>query len=261
MPVGKYLNFIFTPFNNMKYPLKFNLESSFSKIPFRLNRIIGLLILVHLLLVQQTGLDALMFDAMLLWAMVASLMSIKKSQFRPLLHGNFSIPTGCGILAALLISCTIWGQQELFLRIYPTLVIAGLAAYAGGTSGLRKVLPIIAFCCLIIPTRALLASQTFLAEPTAQLTNHLLALCGLHLDRQHADLKMGEHLVRILPECASVGSMRRMLLLGLWAALIRPTPFIKNLWIPLLTCLYVFIANGLRVAALVGFRVTDNNTT
>jgi exosortase/archaeosortase family protein len=239
--------------------LKFNTDSLFRKDRWITNSIFSSFVLIHLLLVQQTGLDALMFDALLLWAMVGSWTIIQGTTGRSLRKQKFSTALSASIFVCLLIGCALWGKQEIFLRLYPLITVTSFATAFSGSSGLRKFLPILLLCGLMLPTRDMLATQTFLAEPTAKFANSILSLGGLNIDRQHANLTMGEHVVRILPECASVGSMRRMLLLGIGFTLIQPTPLVKNLWIPLLTCFYAFVENGVRVAALVGFKVTDNN--
>jgi exosortase/archaeosortase family protein len=213
-------------------------------------------VLLHLFLVKQTGLDALIFDALLLWPMVVSWAIIQKAKASQ----QFPTALSVSMFFGLIISCILWGQQELFLRMYPLIAVASLVIAFRGPITLRKVLPILLLCGLMLPTRDMLATQAWLAEPTAKFANSILSLGGLDIDRHQANLTMSEHIVRILPECASVGSMRRMLLLGIGFTLIQPTSFVKNLWIPLLTCFYAFTANGLRVAALVGVKVTDNNT-
>jgi exosortase/archaeosortase family protein len=243
---NSHLQFLFHPLCQYKTMLKLNV-AHFTCSSF---------VLLHLFLVKQTGLDALIFDALLLWPMVVSWAIIQKAKASQ----QFPTALSVSMFVGLIISCILWGQQELFLRMYPLIAVASLVIAFRGPITLRKVLPILLLCGLMLPTRDMLATQAWLAEPTAKFANSILSLGGLDIDRHQANLTMSEHIVRILPECASVGSMRRMLLLGIGFTLIQPTSFVKNLWIPLLTCFYAFTANGLRVAALVGVKVTDNNT-
>jgi exosortase/archaeosortase family protein len=243
---NSHLQFLFHPLCQYKTMLKLNVA----------HFVCSSFVLLHLFLVKQTGLDALIFDALLLWPMVVSWAIIQKAKASQ----QFPTALSVSMFVGLIISCILWGQQELFLRMYPLIAVASLVIAFRGPITLRKVLPILLLCSLMLPTRDMLATQAWLAEPTAKFANSILSLGGLDIDRQQANLTMSEHIVRILPECASVGSMRRMLLLGIGFTLIQPTSFVKNLWIPLLTCFYAFTANGLRVAALVGVKVTDNNT-
>lgn len=216
----------------------------------------GTPIFLHVLLLQSIGADSLVFDGILIWSIIGSLILLEK------VHLTLPATPRSAWISLMLVGLlgigSLWVNQELFLRAYPLIVVAILAMSIGGKSGLRQATPLLILCLLMLPTRSMLASQTFLAEPTAQFIHNVLSILGMANDRQHASLTMGQHLIRIIPECASVGSMRRMLFLGLWIALIQPVPFIKALWIPLLTCLYAFIANGIRVTALVALKATEH---
>jgi cyanoexosortase A len=215
-------------------------------------------VLLHLILVVLTGLDALIFDSVFFW--FASLLLLRRQCPVTGQHGQIlSFILGFVLLSQIFIGCLLCGQEELFLRIYPLAIVVSMTLLLSGSSGIRKTWKLLVLMLIFLPTRDLLTQIFDLTVPTAQFVASLLNLFGQYsIHGESGQLIIQNSVIRIIPECASVGTMRRMLAIATWFILWIPVQNIVLSTVPILTIMYAFVVNGLRVSSLVAFKANGH---
>jgi exosortase/archaeosortase family protein len=209
------------------------------------------IIFFHLILVMLKGADSLIFDSLFSW--FASVLLLKRQCLAVGRHGEaVSFILGFVLLSQILIGCLLWGQEELFLRTYPLGIATSVTLLFFGVSGIRKTWKVLVLLLIFLPTRDLLAQMLDLTVPTARFVASLLSFFGKYpIPSESGQLVIQDNIIRIIPECASVGTMRRMLAMATWFVLWIPVTSMVLFTVPILTMAYAFIANGLRVSLLV----------
>jgi exosortase/archaeosortase family protein len=227
------------------------------------NPIVFVGIAIHVLLVCLTRKDALILDVLMYWIGIALIFDFKVNQFKEgnkIFHSYILVKIITILtLGLLLFGGVVWGQEEQFLRLCPIIMLIVFAANYANTKNTVKIAYLIAFSIFIIPTRSSLDVLRILIEPTAQFVVYLMSIIGMSLKQDHAILAIGHHLIEISPACASVGTMRRVISAGIWVALFKPRLRFGILWIPFVFFCYAFLVNGLRLAALVALKASDND--
>jgi exosortase/archaeosortase family protein len=225
--------------------------------------IIFISIAIHIFLVFLTRNDSLILDVLMYWTGIALIVYFKVNHFRdgykrvhshPLIKMSTILAMGLLLLAGI-----AWGQQEQFLRLCPVIMFGAFCInYANAQNAIRLVC-LMFFSMLIIPTRSSLEVLGILIEPTAKFVAYLMSIFGVSLKQDGALLTIGHHLVEISPACASVGTMRRIVSIGIWIALFKPRYRFGILWIPIVFSCYAFVSNGIRLAGLVYLKAAGND--
>lgn len=223
-----------------------------------LNPVIFVSIAAHILLVCLTKNAALIFDMLMYWVGMSLIFDSKLNNFGDIdniVFPRYLVKISTTFIMSLLFLVGIaWGLEEQFLRLCPIIMLAAFAINYVSEKNVIKMVCLMLFSLLFIPTRSSLEMLEILVEPTAQFVTKVISMFGVSLEQNHAILKVSGHLIEISPSCASLGTMRRIVGFGIWLALVKPKSHLGILWIPLLLSLYAFVSNGLRLTALVALK-------
>lgn len=227
-----------------------------------LNAIVLACIAVHLMLVLFTKDSALIADCFMLWMGIKLIISSRNWT----LNDRSLIPSPFRRLLTLItvgllfgLSVILYGLQEQFLRLCPTILMVGFAVRYADKDNLKRIGCLILFSILIIPTRDSLSNISILVEPTARFVSALISIWIKNLYQSHDIIASGNQAIAISSQCSSLGTMRRVVSVGIWIALAQPKYYLGIFWIPLALSCYAFIANGLRIAALVALKLNGKD--
>ncbi len=156
---------------------------------------------------------------------------------------------------------SIYQADGGFLRLLPLVSGLGVGLLAVGFKGLRQLTQeLVLLFCLGVPS-VVAAFWLDISPLTAQWARLLLLYLGFDVAGQGVDVQLPTGSVRVVYDCSGIDQMNYLLGLSVLGLVMFPlTGWFKQVLVPLVGVALGFVANGIRVALMAIFSVSNQAT-